>query len=195
MVKKVRLTKFAGVVFTMVLMIAATGVMHASAIVGSMSFVGVGVTQNGANLSVSTVLSDTSNLTTGGLGDYSGIPLFTNYGPFTLDLTTLATGGGFSLTNATYGTFAAATGSLVSRTANFLNVDLIGTYTPGPGMPVGVTAGPTELSISFTQRGNSISVSETIVSPPTSVPEPGTLALFGSGIIGVAAILRRKINP
>ena len=26
-------------------------------------------------------------------------------------------------------------------------------------------------------------------------PEPGTLALFGSGIIGLAAIVRRKINP
>jgi len=28
----------------------------------------------------------------------------------------------------------------------------------------------------------------------TLVPEPGTLVLFGSGIIGLAAILRRKIN-
>ena len=28
----------------------------------------------------------------------------------------------------------------------------------------------------------------------SSVPEPGTLVMFGSGIIGLAGVLRRKIN-
>ena len=29
---------------------------------------------------------------------------------------------------------------------------------------------------------------------PTAVPEPGTLAMFGSGVLGLAGIIRRKIN-
>lgn len=29
---------------------------------------------------------------------------------------------------------------------------------------------------------------------PTAVPEPGTLAMFGSGLIGIAGVLRRKLS-
>jgi PEP-CTERM motif len=39
---------------------------------------------------------------------------------------------------------------------------------------------------------NSASILE--AGSPSSVPEPGTLLMFGSGIIGFAGILRRKIN-
>jgi hypothetical protein len=28
--------------------------------------------------------------------------------------------------------------------------------------------------------------------PPSAIPEPGTLTLFGSGLLGLAGILRRK---
>jgi hypothetical protein len=31
------------------------------------------------------------------------------------------------------------------------------------------------------------------LAPPTT-PEPGTLVMFGSGILGLAGVLRRKIN-
>ena len=34
----------------------------------------------------------------------------------------------------------------------------------------------------------------TSFAPVSSTPEPGTMALFGSGIIGLAGVLRRKIN-
>lgn len=34
----------------------------------------------------------------------------------------------------------------------------------------------------------------TSVAPVSSTPEPGTMALFGSGIIGLAGVLRRKIK-
>jgi hypothetical protein len=188
-----------GVVLTLLLMIAGTGAMHASAVVGSLPLAGFGATQNGANLTLSTMLADKGNFVTdpGGTLDYSVIPAFpptfTDYGPFSLDLTTIGTGGGFTLTNATYGAFTASSGTIVMVDVNFLNVDLLGTYTPGPGMPAGVTAGPTSVSVAFTQRGSSLSVSETLVSIPT-IPETGTLALFGSGIVGVAGILRIKSN-
>ena len=31
--------------------------------------------------------------------------------------------------------------------------------------------------------------------PPAPTPEPGTLVMFGSGIVGLAGMLRRKTNP
>ena len=75
--------------------------------------------------------------------------------------------------------------------AGFLNVDLIGIYTPGPGLP-SVMAGPTEFSLGFTQRGTSLSASGTLVSPPPGVPEPGTIVLLGFGLIGMVGVVRRK---
>lgn len=176
-----------------VLLIAGTGVMQANAIHGSLPFAGFTVSQNGANLSSSTTLSDTATLTSGaGFLDYAVVPMMTDFGPFTLNLSTIGTGGGLSLSNATYGTFVATTGLIVTQLSNFLDVELFGTYTPGPGMP-GVSPGPTELRLGFTQSGAAVSGSGTLTSPPADVPEPGTLALLGSGVIGLAAVMRRKL--
>jgi hypothetical protein len=175
------------------LLIASTGVMQANAIHGSLPFAGFTVSQNGADLSVSTILSDTASLTSGpGFFDYAVVPMMTDFGPFSLDLTNIATGGGLSLANATFGSFVATTGTIVTQLSSFLDVELFGTYTPGPGMP-GVSPGPTELRLGFTQSGVAVSVSGTLTSPPADVPEPGTLALLGSGVIGLAAVLRRKV--
>ncbi len=34
-----------------------------------------------------------------------------------------------------------------------------------------------------------------LTAPPPAVPEPGTLALLGSGILALSSLLRRKVNP
>jgi hypothetical protein len=41
--------------------------------------------------------------------------------------------------------------------------------------------------------GEAVTVSS-VPEPGTATPEPGTLLMFGSGIIGLAGVLRRKIN-
>ncbi len=172
------------------LVTVAAGVMHASTINGSIPFSGENAAQNGADLSVSTSVWDMNTITSGaGLGDYSVIPLDTPYGPFTLDLGTVGVGGGFSLTNATWGSFSATSGEIVTRTPSFLDVYLRGMYS---GLP-GFDATDTSLRLSFTQSGNSLSVSGTLNSPPVNVPEPGTLGLLGSAVLGLAAVLRRKL--
>jgi hypothetical protein len=181
-----------GVLSVLALLIAGTGVMQGAAINGSLPVTGSGVSQDGANLLVSTKFSDTLTITSGpGTGNYAVVPLTTDYGTFMLDLVTLGSGGGFSLTNATYGSFAATSGTIVGApSASFLNVRLFGTYTPGPGIP-GVDPGATELNLAFTQSGSSVSASGTLSSFAIS-PEPGTMALFGLGILGIAGVLRRK---
>jgi hypothetical protein len=161
---------------------------------GSDGFSLVGVNQNGVNLSVSTLFDDTFQITSIGLGNYSIIPLSTNYtdGPG-LNLANL---GAFVLTNATYGTFTAqSSGSfIVSQSVNFLDIYLLGTYSGLPGLCGGSACTPTLTSyrITFDQSGESISAAATLSSPPTGSPEPSTMALIGSGLMGLAFVRRRR---
>lgn len=170
------------------LWIVGADVMWADAISGSLPLAGIGDSENGTNLLTSTFLSDLDTVTSGpGLGDFSVVPKATDYGAFSLGLTTIGGGGGFTLSNATYGTFVASAGSIVFQNTSFLDVILSGTYTPGPGL-LGVTAGPMDVEIAFVQNQGSLAASMTF----SSVPEPGTLMLFGSTIIGLATLLHRK---
>lgn len=166
-------------VFTLFFLVAASGVMQASAISGSLPFVFLTVSQNGTNLATSTTESAVSTETSGpGAGDFSVVPMLTVFGPITLNDPTAGTGGGFSVSNAVYGSFVASGGSIVTHTNSFLNVVLFGIYTPGPGFS-GFTASPAKADISFDQTGSALSGSFTLA----TVPEPGALALWGSGIL------------
>jgi hypothetical protein len=42
--------------------------------------------------------------------------------------------------------------------------------------------------------GESFSISGSIIPPPSSTPEPSSIMLFGSGILGLAGVLRRKMT-
>ena len=149
-----------------------------------------GVTENGTDLSNTTFLTASDTATSGlGVGDFSVVPMMTDYASFTFDVTSIASGGGFSISNPTYGSFVAVAGVIDMQRQDFLSVDLYGPYTPGPGVP-GATSGRTEIDLSFTQNGGTVSASDTLVSEPS--PEPGTLALLGSGFVGVAAVTRRR---
>ena len=73
---------------------------------GSLALAGFGVSQNGANLAVSTTITVLNTLTTDpGFGDYSPVPFMTSFSGHVLDLSSLANlVASFQLTNPTYGT-------------------------------------------------------------------------------------------
>jgi hypothetical protein len=170
---------FRRVLFALVLLVAGTGIMQASAISGSLPFVIVNASENGTNLLTSTMEFSTGSLTSGfGTGDFAIVPLLTPFTAVILDDLTVGSGGGFSLSNATYGSFVATGGSIFTQTANFLDVTLIGIYIPGPAF-AGLTPAVADAHVSFNQTGNSLSGSFTLA----IVPEPGALALLGSGIL------------
>ena len=172
----------------LVLLVAASGVMQASAISGSLPFVLFTATENGLNLSTSTMEFAVLAVTSGpGTGDFSVVPFLTAFGPISLNDLTVSTGGGFSISNPTYGSFIASGGTIVHQSSTFLDVTLTGTYFPGPGLP-GASATAAEVDMSFNQTGSSLSGSFTLA----SVPEPGAMALMGSGILLCANTLRRR---
>lgn len=163
---------------------------------GSLALAGFGVSQNGANLAVSTTITVLNTLTTDpGFGDYSPVPFMTSFNGHVLDLSSLANlVAGFQLTNPTYGKFVPTAASILSRSANFLDIFFLGDFTPESGL-AGFELSPTSLRISLNQSGLSISEAITLNSPPIriTVPEPGTLFLLMTGGFGLLGFgLRRK---
>lgn len=118
--------------------------------------------------------------------------------------------GQASATGDFFGTLQAASGSTVSAQSW---VDATPVYAPG-GNPVHTAGGEetfgfsdteqvnlagnfllvTEIALTFTPGGGILSITDANVGviPISSVPEPGSLVLFGSGLLGLATVVRRK---
>jgi len=165
---------------------------QAGGIVGSIPLAGFNVTQNGTDLSNSTVLTTGSELTSGkGVGDYSPIPGMTSYSGSVLNLSTLTM---TPISNSTYGTFTPSSVEIVSRSASFLDVYVLGTYNPGSGLAAGLTPSLSSLRIGFTFTAGSISESMTLSTPPAAVSEPASVIMGLTGVVACGLLfgIRRR---
>jgi hypothetical protein len=175
----------------------AARVSQATPINGSLPLVGLNVTQNGSDLSISTIITATMTVTASiGTGDYSFISVGSNWGPSTLNYTSNATLSTFTFGNSVLGTFVAANdpaNQVVQKTANFLDVFLIGTFIPGTAWPPGKDLTSSSLRFSINQSGASISEAITLNSPalpPPGVPEPETMALIVPAVVALMSYKR-----
>lgn len=188
----------------MTVMVLAVALMASSAarvqavyINGSMALTGLGLSQSGADLSVSNTIT-MGNLiaSNNGLGDYAGVTIGTslsNGSSVTLDLNNLS---GFTFSSPTWGTFVAdntAANQIIQRSASFLDVYLRGTFTPGTAIS---SLSPTDTSfrMSFNQSGPSISSGFTLNSPAVNVPEPAAFVMLGQALVVGGLVARRRRN-
>jgi hypothetical protein len=147
------------------------------------------VTNTGADLSVgsSPVVTAANTQVNGpGDGDFSGVALGALFGPNTVDTTNLSS---FTLSNATYGSFSATNGSIISQKADFLDVFYVGFFTGIGGIP----SGPASVRVSINLSGKTYSEAITLHAPPAVVPEPASAVMAGLGVLSIGLLsVRRK---
>jgi len=174
------------VVLSIVAVIMAIGNnSYAISINGSLGLAGVSpALNNGSNLGNTTSVSSIQTIVTdfpNGFDDYSVVPFAALFGPTTVDLTNLSL---FSISNPAFGSFTAASGTIVTQLVNFLDVLYLGTFTPANPGPLS-TFDPTasSLRVSINQSGSALAEAITLTSTPTAVPEPSTWLLLTTGTL------------
>jgi hypothetical protein len=169
---------------------------------------GVHFPANALNVCLNTLTTICSNASRGGLGDpasqlgalffltgsntYVDVPAGFTTG-FSFNYTAINVGGTVNVWSGLDGTGSLLASLVLPVTPNGPCPGYVAGFCPF--FPIGVAFSGTAMSIDFGGVANQIVFDDvTFGSATPGVPEPGTLVMFGSGVVGLAGLLRRRFN-
>lgn len=176
-------------------LLALAAVPSQAAFQGSLSVNGFNVTSTPAGgllngYPSNTVFTAADNTVGSTSGSFNAITTPISFGGTTLDLTKVADGLGLVLTNTTWGTFTATSGSLFEQRIigdrSTLSFAIVGTYTGGP-------AGNSTFSglITFSQTNDGVTGQVITLDVPI-IPEPSSVALGAIGLVSMSLVALRR---